>query len=133
MKLEIILIRVKEHYGQATGAGVAVPDMPIGMMKMASGLKTINVETSDEEYMETVAKKLRDQDLQVSWELLDGNPGYRTAKFARKTDHNMVALATRGHSGVERWIEGSVAEVVILGSRDPVLIIPPLREDVETG
>ncbi|NQW23005.1 MAG: universal stress protein [SAR202 cluster bacterium] len=124
MDLEIVLFRVNDYAGIYSGAWVGLPYIPV-----AEQLVDPAVETSDEEYLETVAEKLRSNGLRVRWELLNGNPAYQVAEFARETKHNMVALATRGHSGIERWIEGSVSERAVLDSGDPVLIIPPAAEE----
>ena len=119
--VEIILVRVSNNEAiySVGWAGIPVfPDDP-------------NVKIRDEAYLEIVSKRLREKGLQARWEWFEGSPAYRTAEFARKTEHNIVALATRGHSGIERWIEGSVSERAILNSGDPVLIIPPVEEPAE--
>ena len=43
--------------------------------------------------------------------------------FARKTPDNLIAMCTHGHSGVKRWVLGSVTEKVVRHSGDPVLVI----------
>jgi nucleotide-binding universal stress UspA family protein len=43
--------------------------------------------------------------------------------FARKTPDNLIAMCTHGHSGVKRWVLGSVTETVVRHSADPVLVI----------
>lgn len=43
--------------------------------------------------------------------------------FARKTPDNLVSMCTHGHSGVKRWVLGSVTETVVRHSGDPVLVI----------
>jgi nucleotide-binding universal stress UspA family protein len=43
--------------------------------------------------------------------------------FARKTPDNLIAMCTHGHTGVKRWVLGSVTETVVRHSGDPVLVI----------
>jgi nucleotide-binding universal stress UspA family protein len=43
--------------------------------------------------------------------------------FARRTPDNLIAMCTHGHSGVKRWVLGSVTEKVVRHSGDPVLVI----------
>src|SRR6266850_5272507 len=43
--------------------------------------------------------------------------------FARKTRDNLIAMCTHGHTGVKRWVLGSVTETVVRHSGDPVLVI----------
>jgi nucleotide-binding universal stress UspA family protein len=45
--------------------------------------------------------------------------------LARKTPDNLIAMCTHGHSGVKRWMLGSVTETVVRHSGDPVLVIRP--------
>ena len=42
--------------------------------------------------------------------------------LARKTPDNLIAMCTHGHSGVKRWVLGSVTETVVRHSGDPVLV-----------
>jgi nucleotide-binding universal stress UspA family protein len=43
--------------------------------------------------------------------------------LAHKTPDNLIAMCTHGHSGVKRWVLGSVTETVVRHSGDPVLVI----------
>jgi nucleotide-binding universal stress UspA family protein len=43
--------------------------------------------------------------------------------LARKTPDNLIAMCSHGHSGVKRWVLGSVTETVVRHSGDPVLVI----------
>jgi nucleotide-binding universal stress UspA family protein len=43
--------------------------------------------------------------------------------LARKTPDDLIAMCTHGHSGVKRWVLGSVTETVVRHSGDPVLVI----------
>jgi nucleotide-binding universal stress UspA family protein len=43
--------------------------------------------------------------------------------LARKTPDNLVAMCTHGHSGVKRWVLGSVTETVVRHAGSPVLVI----------
>ncbi len=42
--------------------------------------------------------------------------------LAHKTPDNLIAMCTHGHSGVKRWVLGSVTETVVRHSGDPVLV-----------
>jgi nucleotide-binding universal stress UspA family protein len=43
--------------------------------------------------------------------------------FARKIPDNLIAMCTHGHTGVKRWVLGSVTQTVVRHSGDPVLVI----------
>lgn len=43
-----------------------------------------------------------------------------------KVSYDIIALATHGRSGRERWVMGSITERVLDGIRLPLLVIPPV-------
>lgn len=56
--------------------------------------------------------------------LLEGNPGEEILDFAEANDVDMIVMGTRGHTGINRFLLGSVAEKVVRHSNKPVLIVP---------
>lgn len=76
-------------------------------------------------YLAGVAQGLDQEGREVSLETVHGSPASRITEIARATDHDMIALTTHGRSGISRLLLGSVAEAVIRGSGDPVLIVQP--------
>ena len=85
--------------------------------------KAVEVEATN--YLETTAEKLKAAGLSAQSQLLTGHPATSIIELARETPHDIIALATHGHSGVMRWAMGSVAEALVRGTGDPVLIVPP--------
>ena len=81
------------------------------------------MEADARRYMEGIARQMRDEGLGVAVETVQGKPSFEIAEMARATDHNMIALATHGRSGVSRLLLGSVAEAVVRESGDPVLVV----------
>jgi nucleotide-binding universal stress UspA family protein len=64
----------------------------------------------------------------VSSVVIDGSAAGAAAEIidlARRTSNNIVAMTTRGASGVGRWLIGNVTERVVRYSSDPVLVIRP--------
>ena len=53
-----------------------------------------------------------------------GSPGERISQVAASEGCHLIALSTRGRSGVERWLMGSVAQDVIGKACCPVLVSP---------
>jgi len=47
--------------------------------------------------------------------------------------YDLLALATHGRSGLERWAMGSMAERILDGSRLPLLIVRPQRQQRANG
>jgi nucleotide-binding universal stress UspA family protein len=51
-----------------------------------------------------------------------GEPAERILDYAAKYRPTLIAMATHGRAGVERWIQGSVAESVLRASEQPVFL-----------
>lgn len=56
--------------------------------------------------------------------ILEGNPGEEIVDFAEANDIDMIVMGTRGKTGVNRFLLGSVADKVVRHSKKPVLVIP---------
>jgi nucleotide-binding universal stress UspA family protein len=77
-------------------------------------------------YLGATALKLRlagwrvQQTVEVGW-----SPQETILSYAKAHGCDLIALATRGHGGLERMILGSVADKVIRGASMPVLAVNP--------
>lgn len=76
-------------------------------------------------------------DLNITWSVVEGNNVASTLLCLAQTGKgtqperpfDLLALATHGRGGFERWVLGSVAERSLATARLPVLIVrPPYRE-----
>lgn len=81
------------------------------------------------EYLGAVATRLRAEGLEVETRVMTGHPAQCIVQVSRETPNGIVAIATRGRSGLRRWLIGSVAESVVRSSGEPVLIVPPRRTE----
>lgn len=76
------------------------------------------------EYLHSVKAMLEKQGApSVQERLLHGHPATAIIDIAQETSDNLVAMTTHGRSGIGRWAVGSVADRVIRGSGDPVLLV----------
>jgi nucleotide-binding universal stress UspA family protein len=84
----------------------------------------------------------RAQNPQVLFEhrLREGSPAEEILREAEARRPDLIVLGTRGRSGLDRMLMGSVAEEVIRGAACPVLAVrhpdtsgAPAQADVETG
>ncbi len=55
--------------------------------------------------------------------ILEGNPAEKIIEYAEKNDADLVVMGTKGHSGIKRFMLGSVAENVVRHSMVPVMIV----------
>ncbi len=52
-----------------------------------------------------------------------GDPAVQILETCRETDADLIAMTTHGHSGLSRWVLGSVAEKVLRAARVPILVV----------
>jgi len=116
--LELILLRVYGIPYGAYSAGEGFYDAT-QMEKFAALLKDEAVE-----YLERKAEELRRRGVEnVSCAVREGFDADEIISFAHDTPDNLVAMCTHGRYGVKRWVMGSVTEIVVRHSGDPVLIV----------
>jgi len=62
--------------------------------------------------------------------VLDGSPVDRIQEFARLYNIDLLAMSTHGHTGLRRWLYGSVTAQVMRGSHCSMLVVrPPQGEE----
>jgi nucleotide-binding universal stress UspA family protein len=76
-------------------------------------------------YLTTVAQRLQARGLQVSWEVVEGEPSQALIDAARRHNCDLIAIATHGRTGLPRAVLGSVADRVVRESHLPVLLVRP--------
>ena len=98
LRLSVTLVRVSSHHGEAEASG----------------------------YLQEIGGKLRQQGVSSVKELvLNGHPATAIVDIARDIPNNLVTMTTHGHSGIGRWILGSVTDRVVRHSGSPVLVVHP--------
>ena len=76
------------------------------------------------EYLEKKAADLKRLGVaKVQCVTKDGLAADEIISLGRKTPDNLIAMSSHGRSGVRRWMLGSVTEMVVRHSSDPVLVI----------
>ncbi len=78
-------------------------------------------------YLKGLAQRLQTRGLRARASALMDVPARAIVRFARETPGSIIAMSTRGRSGVTRWLLGSVTENVVRGSGVPVLVVPAAR------
>jgi len=76
-----------------------------------------------EEYLKRIADSLP-TDLRPGYRVKKGHPAEVIVDEAACQQETLVVMATRGHSGLKRWMLGSVAYKVVQAAETPVLLIP---------
>jgi nucleotide-binding universal stress UspA family protein len=80
------------------------------------------------EYLDGVAARLQEQGIAVQVALLGGKPYVEIIRFAEENEIDLIVMSTRGHSGLSRWLLGSVADRVVRGATVPLLLVQCKQE-----
>jgi len=83
------------------------------------------IEKEVQSYMKAKVSKLKMTGINVTGITRDGSAPDVILDVAEETHADMIAMATHGRSGVQRWLMGSVAEKVVHHARIPVMLIHP--------
>lgn len=75
-----------------------------------------------EAYLRTTQQALQEAGIGVETVVRVGDPAREILGYAEASEIDLIALATHGRSGLNRWLLGSVAEKVLRGSALPVLL-----------
>jgi nucleotide-binding universal stress UspA family protein len=76
-------------------------------------------------YLARLQERLAGPNIRVYYDYRLGEAPETIIRYLEDNPVDMVAMTTRGRSGLRRWVLGSVAEKVILATDSPVLIIRP--------
>jgi nucleotide-binding universal stress UspA family protein len=87
-------------------------------------------ERASREHLKEVAADL--PGIKVTCTVERGNPAEAIIEKAATDSGTLIAMATHGRSGVTRWMMGSVAEKVLRGSDNPLLLVRA-DEEAKTG
>ncbi len=91
------------------------------------------VDTQAQDYLGRVAQQLADAGLAVKSQVITGDTAAAIVGYAQQKGMDLVALATHGRSGLQRWFHGSVAEKVLHTTQMPLLLIRPTEEQTPSA
>lgn len=86
----------------------------------------------DSGYLDQVQAQLRDRDLNVRRAYSMGIAGEEIVRFAERAPFDLVAIGTRGLTGLPRLVWGSVADYVVRHAGVPVLVTSQLAARART-
>ncbi|HEV8344261.1 MAG TPA: universal stress protein [Candidatus Binatia bacterium] len=86
---------------------------------------------SSEQYLKRVAATFPGADVKCTVE--KGRPADIIIEKAAADKETLISMATHGHSGINRWLLGSVAEKVLRGATNPLLLVKAKEEAKTEG
>jgi nucleotide-binding universal stress UspA family protein len=78
-----------------------------------------------QEYLAGVEKQFREAGINVRSLILTGKPAEEIVTYAGKNPFTVVIMATHGRTGLSRLVYGSVAQSVLYGITNPMVLIRP--------
>ncbi len=78
-------------------------------------------------YLEDLAASVKEQGIPVQVVTMMGHPHKAIVRFAETNQVDLIVISTRGHSGLSRWLMGSVADRVLRGAKVPVLLVRAIK------
>ena len=96
-------------------------DMELTLLQVVSqnGDTTRNAET----YLQDECRKLAEEGITSGYRVSKGTVADRIIDLADELAFDLVAMSTRGRTGVSAWPMGSTAQKVFLGGNTPLLLI----------
>jgi nucleotide-binding universal stress UspA family protein len=79
--------------------------------------------TTAQGYLDQVAESFKQKKTPVRTQVLIGDVAKDLAEFAESNDVDLIIMASHGHSGIKRWIMGSVTEKLFRTASVPVFIV----------
>lgn len=77
-------------------------------------------------YLEKVQRDLKGQGVTAHCAALEGDVASQIIAFAEQKGFDLLAMATHGRTGIDRFVMGSIAEKVVRGTVKPVLLVRSL-------
>jgi nucleotide-binding universal stress UspA family protein len=116
LKTEVILFQVLAlGYETITASGYESVIYPEQQMESDRALAR--------DYLAKVGVWLEGRGVAVESEVRFGNAAEEIIKFADEMHVDVVAMSTRGRSGIERWVFGSIAERLLYQGNTPLLLV----------
>ncbi|MBA7483052.1 Universal stress protein [subsurface metagenome] len=89
----------------------------------SSPLHQTYIESKVEEIAERASAEHKGKTPKVQAEMASGHPATEILRYAEENKMDLILMATHGHSGIGRWVMGSVTSKVLQASKTPVWLV----------
>ncbi len=103
-------------------------------VSMQARVTILHVRAGEESDMSAAGELLDvlvEKNVQVDIVIQDGDPATKIRNFAALDPNSVVVMCSRGPQNRQEHVMGSVADFVIRHSQTPVVVVPPVVEEVE--
>ncbi len=80
---------------------------------------------SARDYLKNLSDELKKNGINTTVDIIKGDPASEILDYSVRNNVDLIIMATRGESGVMRWLLGSVSERVVLHATVPVITVTP--------
>ncbi len=87
-------------------------------------------ETQAQSYLEQVARRYHHFEPAVEQVVIRGAAADQILSFAQQHNIDLIAMSTHGHSGLRRWLYGSITARIMHGYEGQMLIVRPPQADL---
>ncbi len=84
-----------------------------------------NQKKEAQQYIQKTAAKLRKDGINAIPVSVSGNASEEILNYVKNNNIDLIIMSTHGHSGISRWLMGSITHNVLYHSPVPVLTIIP--------
>jgi len=78
-----------------------------------------------EQYLANVETQLKRSKIKVQSEISSGDPAEQIVSYGQENPFSIIVMSTHGHSGMSRWLYGSVATKVLEHAATPIFLVRP--------
>jgi nucleotide-binding universal stress UspA family protein len=108
---------------------VLPPEIPIygisPMVVVEADIPTLeSIRGAAKHYLEPIAESLRQQGYRPYIRVEVGDAAQNIVQVAEELDVDLIVMSTHGHTGIGRWLFGSVTSRVLSEAKCPVLVVP---------
>ncbi len=127
---ESILAQVEELAGKGDAEIMLFTVLPHPQMHIENGrvFATVDqemerVKVEAERYLGQLEQRFCDKGIRTTRATSFGDPAREIADFARRNQVDLIAMATHGRQGLDRFLHGSVSEAVLRQASTPMLVL----------
>lgn len=85
----------------------------------------LRLQHHSEAYLSRIAGSLKEVGVESRVYVRYGSPAEQIVTEAEREDDTLIAMSTRGHTGIGRWVMGSVTDRVLHTTMTPLLVVHP--------
>ena len=114
--------------------GEKLSSVDLALLEMAGsglGKEVAQVEGDQvKNYLQSIARKYETPEQKIEIAIATGSPAQGILEFAEPRSVDLIVMATHGHTGLRRWVYGSVTEKVMRNADCAMLIVRPPEEEL---